>query len=93
VAMTAVTYVLSILTSNVSQVDRVWTFLPTIYTVYYALLPLWPSVPLTYLFPYTPDTIPASLRETFSPRTLLMASLVVSISSAQFIVVSSTTFR
>lgn len=77
VAMTAATYVLSILTNNVSQVDRVWTFLPTIYTTYYAFMPLFPSVPPAYFFPYTPDTIPASLKETFSPRALLMASLVV----------------
>lgn len=77
-AMTVVTYVLSILTGNVSQVDRVWTFLPTIYTVYYALLPLWPTSAPTILFPYTPDTLPASLKETYSPRALLMASMVVS---------------
>jgi steroid 5-alpha reductase family enzyme len=77
VATTVVTYVLSILTGNVSQVDRVWTFLPTIYTVYYALLPLWPTAAPTFLFPYTPDTLPASLQETYSPRALLMASLVV----------------
>ncbi|OAX40199.1 DUF1295-domain-containing protein [Rhizopogon vinicolor AM-OR11-026] len=77
VATTAVTYVLSILTGNVSQVDRVWTFLPTIYTVYYALLPLWPTAAPTFFFPYTPDTLPASLQETYSPRALLIASLVV----------------
>ncbi|KAJ7914858.1 hypothetical protein B0H13DRAFT_2232035 [Mycena leptocephala] len=40
---TVVTYVLSVITSNVSQVDRLWTFLPTIYTAYFALLPLWPQ--------------------------------------------------
>ncbi|KAG0697375.1 hypothetical protein DFH29DRAFT_156937 [Suillus ampliporus] len=77
VAMTVATYVLSIITGNVSQVDRVWTFLPTIYTVYYALLPLWPSVAPTFFFPYTPDALAASARETYSPRALLMASLVV----------------
>jgi len=75
--MTVVTYVLSILTGNLSQVDRVWTFLPTIYTVYYALLPLWPTIPPTFLFPHILDTLPASLKETYSPRALLMTSLVV----------------
>ncbi|EJD49633.1 DUF1295-domain-containing protein [Auricularia subglabra TFB-10046 SS5] len=33
------TYVVSELTDNVSQVDRVWTFLPTLYTAYYAFGP------------------------------------------------------
>lgn len=90
VAMTAVTYVLSILTGNVSQVDRVWTFLPTIYTVYYALLPLWPTIPPTFLFPHTLDTLPASLKETYSPRALLMASLVVSTSYSSYSLSSTT---
>ncbi|KAJ8488110.1 hypothetical protein ONZ45_g14071 [Pleurotus djamor] len=69
---TVSTYVLSILTANVSQVDRVWTFLPTIYTAYFALLPLWPSSKLIPLFPFSPPTTDAS----FSPRALLMLALV-----------------
>ncbi|KIJ66820.1 hypothetical protein HYDPIDRAFT_85909 [Hydnomerulius pinastri MD-312] len=76
--MTVTTYVLSIVTGNVSQVDRVWTFLPTIYTVYYTLLPLWPRAPPTYLFPYTPETtVHDSVAGSYSPRALLMSALVV----------------
>ncbi|KAH9178401.1 DUF1295-domain-containing protein [Lactarius sanguifluus] len=57
-ATTATTYVLSIITGNVSQVDRVWTFLPTVYTAYWALLPLWPSYDnkgWRLLAPYVPE--------------------------------------
>ncbi|GJJ08293.1 hypothetical protein Clacol_002504 [Clathrus columnatus] len=36
------TWIASVITRNVSQVDRVWTFLPTIYTAYYAIYPLLP---------------------------------------------------
>lgn len=75
---TLATYVLSLITGNVSQVDRLWTFLPTIYTAYYALLPLWPRTPQTFLLPHTPETIHESFVGTFSPRALLMLALVVS---------------
>lgn len=75
---TLIVYVLSLLTGNVSQVDRLWTFLPTIYTAYYALLPLWPRTPQMFLLPYTPETVHESFVDTFSPRTLLMLALVVS---------------
>jgi steroid 5-alpha reductase family enzyme len=34
------TYLASVVTGNVSQVDRVWTFLPTVYTAYFAFYPL-----------------------------------------------------
>lgn len=34
------TWIASVLTGNVSQVDRVWTFLPTVYTAYFAIYPL-----------------------------------------------------
>lgn len=71
-------YILSIVTGNVSQVDRVWTFVPTIYTAYFALLPLWPTLPPTFLFPYTPNTIEWRMAEKYSPRALLMLGLVVS---------------
>ncbi|KAF8428859.1 hypothetical protein L210DRAFT_3488703 [Boletus edulis BED1] len=71
------TYVLSLVTGNVSQVDRVWTFLPTLYTAYYALLPLWPRTPQMFLLPYTPETVHESFVDTFSPRALLMLALVV----------------
>ncbi|KAF9223608.1 DUF1295-domain-containing protein [Gyrodon lividus] len=75
--VTLTTYILSILTGNVSQVDRVWTSLPTIYTLYYALLPLWPRVPLAFFFPYTPESVHESVAGTYSPRALLMMVLVV----------------
>ncbi|KAH7873438.1 uncharacterized protein C8R40DRAFT_1161690 [Lentinula edodes] len=86
---TAVTYIASVLTSNVSQVDRLWTFLPTIYTAYFALAPLWPKEP-TYVagiqipfIPFLPaqlqaqyplDDLTASI--TFSPRALLILTLI-----------------
>ncbi|KIK01250.1 hypothetical protein K443DRAFT_678515 [Laccaria amethystina LaAM-08-1] len=68
---TAATYIVSIITSNVSQVDRLWTFLPTIYTAYYALLPLFPTHQPFLLFPCNP------LGSTdHNPRALLMFALV-----------------
>ena len=71
------TYVASVITSNVSQVDRLWTFLPTIYTAYFALLPLWPrSVQPFPLAPYVPDELLAA-SENFSPRAVLMLSVIV----------------
>lgn len=74
----ATTYVLSLVTSNVSQVDRLWTFLPTIYTAYYALLPLWPNeLPGVPLAPYTPKEVGWAAARDFSPRALLMLGLVV----------------
>jgi len=78
-ATTATAYVLSLVTGNVSQVDRLWTFLPTIYTAYSALLPLWPSEAALPLLPYTPSETPSYLREGYSPRALTMLSLVVSL--------------
>ncbi|KAG8850791.1 hypothetical protein FRB91_008788 [Serendipita sp. 411] len=39
------TYVVGELTGNCSQVDRMWTFFPTMYTAYYALLPSLPFAP------------------------------------------------
>ncbi|KAK7032916.1 hypothetical protein R3P38DRAFT_2919702 [Favolaschia claudopus] len=73
---TVATYVASIITSNVSQVDRLWTFLPTIYTAYFALLPLWPQKQPFYLVPYTPASlgIPPG---TYNPRALMMLALIV----------------
>ncbi|KAF8896529.1 hypothetical protein BD779DRAFT_1433257 [Infundibulicybe gibba] len=70
---TVVAYVASLITSNVSQVDRVWTFLPTIYTAYYALLPIWPQEQPFPLFPFTPK----ELSTEFSPRAVLMLGLTV----------------
>ncbi|EGN99067.1 hypothetical protein SERLA73DRAFT_181856 [Serpula lacrymans var. lacrymans S7.3] len=76
VATTVASYVLSVVTGNVSQVDRVWTFLPTIYTAYYALMPLWPRASPTPLFPYTPQEVDSSITSDFSPRALLMLAMV-----------------
>ncbi|KAH9966237.1 hypothetical protein BGW80DRAFT_1342690 [Lactifluus volemus] len=64
---------------NVSQVDRVWTFLPTIYTAYWALLPFWPpesAESRRYLVPSVPQQA-AHLARDFSPRVLLMLGLTV----------------
>ncbi|KAI0833702.1 DUF1295-domain-containing protein [Trametes gibbosa] len=69
-------FVLSIITGNVSQVDRVWTFLPTIYTAYFALLPLWPTEPQLFFWPYVPKTVNSELVQQYSPRALLMLALV-----------------
>ncbi|KAH8991353.1 DUF1295-domain-containing protein [Lactarius hatsudake] len=60
-ATTATTYVLSIITGNVSQVDRVWTFLPTCWRL---------------LAPYVPEEATYFARD-FSPRALLMLGLSV----------------
>ncbi|KAF7330367.1 hypothetical protein MVEN_02475000 [Mycena venus] len=73
---TVATYVLSIITSNVSQVDRLWTFLPTIYTAYFALLPLWPQQQPFYLVPYTPASL-GIVPGAYNPRALMMLSLIV----------------
>ncbi|KAG6335676.1 hypothetical protein ID866_3410 [Astraeus odoratus] len=75
--VTTVTYLLTLVTGNVSQVDRVWTLLPTIYVAYYALLPLWPRMACSYFHPYTPSTVQESLISSFSLRALLMLALVV----------------
>ncbi|KAF8968046.1 hypothetical protein BDZ97DRAFT_1800620 [Flammula alnicola] len=73
---TLATYVASIVTKNASQVDRLWTFLPTIYTAYYALLPLLPNAQPFMLVPYAPKELGWSTVKDFSPRALLMFSLV-----------------
>jgi hypothetical protein len=74
--VTVVTWVLSLITSNVSQVDRLWTFLPTIYTAYYALLPLWPNTQPYPLVPYAPKDLGWAAVKDFSPRALLMFGLI-----------------
>lgn len=79
---TAATYFLSLLTGNVSQVDRLWTFLPVIYTAYYALLPFWPAVPPIPLFPYAPEGLHRSLVNEGNPRTALMFTLQVRVRSS-----------
>ncbi|PCH42661.1 DUF1295-domain-containing protein [Wolfiporia cocos MD-104 SS10] len=74
---TIVAWILSLITGNVSQVDRVWTFLPTIYTAYFSLLPLWPKDAPLPLWPYAPEAIHPDIKARYSPRALLMLALVV----------------
>ena len=74
----AACYVLSIITGNLSQVDRIWTFMPTIYTAYFALLPIWPRVEPFPLFPFTPEAISDSLATNWNKRALFMFALQVS---------------
>jgi hypothetical protein len=78
-ATTVTTYIFSLITGNVSQVDRVWTLMPTIYTAYWALLPLWPQGSAAWVYflsPYVPDEA-AHFATDFSPRALLMLGLTV----------------
>ena len=77
-ATTVTTYIFSLVTGNVSQVDRAWTLMPTMYTAYWALLPLWPhgSAGWGYLSPYVPEEATHFARD-FSPRALLMLGLTV----------------
>lgn len=70
-----ITYVLSIITGNVSQVDRLWTFLPVIYTAYYAFLPWWPFESPVPLYPYSPKELDRTLLNEGNPRTQLMLVL------------------
>lgn len=74
--VTVVVWVASLITSNVSQVDRLWTFLPFIYAGYYALLPLWPQEPSFFLCPYTPKSLGWATARDFSPRAVLMLGLI-----------------
>ncbi|VDC07198.1 unnamed protein product [Peniophora sp. CBMAI 1063] len=63
------------------QVDRIWTFMPTIYTAYWALLPLWPRKDpgSFYLSPYVPDGPDAHITivDQYNPRALMMFGLTV----------------
>jgi hypothetical protein len=53
-----------------------------LYPSYYVFLPDWlPPYAAPWDTPYTPDTVPASLRDTHSPRAVLMTCLVVSTAS------------
>lgn len=79
IALTAGLYVLSEITGNVSQVDRLWSFLPTIYAGYFALLPLWPQSSFLSIFPYTPAQVDPRVSGEFNPRALIMFALTVSL--------------
>lgn len=76
-------YVASLLTSNVSQVDRLWTVLPTVYTAYFALLPLWPRMSesetniKSWIIPFVPDDMTGPAVDEFHPRALMILALVV----------------
>ena len=71
------TWIHSLITSNVSQVDRLWTLLPTIYSAYYALLPLLPNEQSFWLAPYAPKELGFQAVSDYSPRALLMLSLII----------------
>lgn len=73
--VTAACYIVSEITNNVSQVDRLWAALPLIYAAYFALLPLWPASSFLGIFPYLPRNAPAVLSLDYSPRALLMTLL------------------
>ena len=75
--VTAVCYVVSEVTGNVSQVDRLWALLPFIYATYFALLPLWPTSSFLGVLPYLSKDAPAELSADYSPRALLMLALTV----------------
>ena len=70
-------WIVSIITGNVSQVDRLWTFLPTIYTAYYAFLPLLPNEQKYPFVPYAPKELGWAIVKDFSPRALLIFGLAV----------------
>jgi len=50
--------------------------MPTIYTAYFALLPLWPKEAPLPLWPYTPEVVNPVFTQRYSPRALLMFGLV-----------------
>lgn len=51
--------------------------MPTLYTAYFALLPLWPKAPPLPLYPFTPKGVYPSVAENYNPRALLMFGLTV----------------
>ena len=75
--VTAICYVVSEITGNVSQVDRLWPVLPLVYAAYFALLPLWSTSSFLGILPYLPENAPAELSSDYSPRALLMFALTV----------------
>jgi hypothetical protein len=75
--VTAICYVVSEITGNVSQVDRVWALMPFLYATYFALLPLWPTSSFLGVYPYLPENAPVELSANYSPRALLMFVLTV----------------
>lgn len=77
IGATSVSYVVSEITGNVSQVDRLWPFLPLVYIAYFALLPLLPTSSFLGILPYLPEGVPKQLSADYSPRALLMLVLTV----------------
>ena len=75
--VTAICYVVSEITGNVSQVDRLWPVLPLVYAAYFALLPLWPTSSFFGILPYLPENASAELSSDHSPRALAMFVLTV----------------
>jgi hypothetical protein len=76
--MMPMAYIDSFATGNVSQVGRIWTLMPTLYTAYWALLPVWPhgNSGWAYIGPYVPEGAAHFTRD-FSPRALLILGLTV----------------
>lgn len=77
IGVTAVCYIASEVTGNVSQVDRLWAILPFVYAAYFALLPLWPTSSFLGILPYLPEDAPTELFADYSPRALFMLVLTV----------------
>jgi len=75
--ITLALYILSDISGNASQVDRLWTFLPTIYAGYFALLPLWPQSSPVFLLPYVPADVDPKVTGDFSARAVLMFGLTL----------------
>lgn len=76
--MFPMTYVHIFDTGNASNVGRIWALMPTFYTVYWALLPIWPhgNSGWGYISPYVPEQAAHFTRD-FSPRALVMLGLTV----------------
>ena len=80
--ITAVCYVVSEITGNVSQVDRLWAVLPLVYAAYFSLFPLLPTSSFLGILPYLPEDAPVELSAEYSSRALLMLVLTVRYSYA-----------
>ncbi|KAK7036755.1 hypothetical protein VNI00_011421 [Paramarasmius palmivorus] len=84
VLATTSTYVASVVTGNASHLDRLWPFLPSIYTIYFTLLPWWPNEQKWILMPYVPEEVTKQSIERygidptkdFSLRALIIVGLV-----------------
>ncbi|ESK95390.1 integral membrane protein [Moniliophthora roreri MCA 2997] len=84
VLATTSTWLASVVTGNASHMDRLWPFMPTIYTVYFTLLPCWPNEQKWILTPYVPKEVTEQSiarygidpTKDFSLRALIIVGLV-----------------